>query len=289
MANGDCQEIANTPWRNKQKSKSYWYTYNQKRQEYLLKKQKERRLKQKSLKPKKLPSLFQQTKTNLFLKLLINHHSFVPVPPKLKHPIIKKWNADNYWYPKKLNLNNLPRGCVRIIPDNWNNSTIIWLDIDQPKWTKLAKQLRCGYITSPKKHIRIPVPVKDLQGKKTGTLYYQGEKIGDAKLTGEVMLPGQAYYDKEGKFLGYYEYKAWGTFFPLNNKIWENTTEFFDFLKQISEVEYKSIREHFSYAKVIDKVIDYQPLFKETTFIPSREPPGRGLNRLNSLSKATNY
>ena len=90
------------------------------------------------------------------------------------------------------------------------------------------------------------------------------------------MLPGQAYYNKEGKFLGYYEYKAWGTFFPLNNKIWENTTEFFDFLKQISEVEYKSIREHFSYAKVIDKVIDYQPLFKETSFIPSREPPGRG-------------
>ncbi len=178
---------------------------------------------------------------------------------------------------------------MRIIPDNWNNSTIIWLDIDQPKWTKLAKQLRCGYITSPKKHIRIPVPVKDLQGKKTGTLYYQGEKIGDAKLTGEVMLPGQAYYDKEGKFLGYYEYKAWGTFFPLNNRIWTNTEEFFDFLKQISGVEYKSIREHFSYTKIIEKMVDHMPLFKETTFIPSREPPGRGLNRLNSLSKATNY
>ena len=262
--------------------------YIKNKQKYILAKQKYR-AKLKANKHKKLPSPFQQNKLKQFLKLLVNNRSFVPVPRKLKHPLIKNWNASNYFYNQKLNLNNLPRGCVRIIPDNWNNSTIIWLDIDQPKWTKLAKQLRCGYITSPKKHIRIPVPVKDLQGKKTGTLYYQGEKIGDAKLTGEVMLPGQAYYNKEGKFLGYYEYKAWGTFFPLNNKIWENTTEFFDFLKQISEVEYKSIREHFSYAKVIDKVIDYQPLFKETTFIPSREPPGRGLNGLNSLSKATNY
>jgi hypothetical protein len=39
-------------------------------------------------------------------------------------------------------------------------------------------------------------------------LYYQGEKIGDFKVSGEVMLPGNAYYDKSGKFLGYYQYKA---------------------------------------------------------------------------------
>jgi hypothetical protein len=50
--------------------------------------------------------------------------------------------------------------------------------------------------------------VKSLEGLKTGTLYYQNQKIGDAKLSGEVMLPGNAYYDKEGKFLGCYEYKA---------------------------------------------------------------------------------
>jgi len=31
-------------------------------------------------------------------------------------------------------------------------------------------------------------------------------------------------------------------------------------------------------------VIDYQPLFKETTFIPSREPPGRGLNNLSKIA-----
>jgi hypothetical protein len=39
-------------------------------------------------------------------------------------------------------------------------------------------------------------------------LYYQGEKIGDFKVSGEVMLPGNAYYDKKGQFLGYYQYKV---------------------------------------------------------------------------------
>jgi diketogulonate reductase-like aldo/keto reductase len=57
--------------------------------EYNRLKQKEYRLKQKSLKPKKLASPFQQTKTQQLLKLLVNHYSFVPVPSKLKHPIIK--------------------------------------------------------------------------------------------------------------------------------------------------------------------------------------------------------
>jgi hypothetical protein len=50
--------------------------------------------------------------------------------------------------------------------------------------------------------------VRSLGDLKTGTLYYQNQKIGDAKLSGEVMLPGQAYYDKKGQFLGYYRYKA---------------------------------------------------------------------------------
>jgi hypothetical protein len=40
------------------------------------------------------------------------------------------------------------------------------------------------------------------------------------------MLPGNAYYDKSGKFLGYYEYKTWGTFFPKQNYIFETPTEF---------------------------------------------------------------
>jgi hypothetical protein len=39
-------------------------------------------------------------------------------------------------------------------------------------------------------------------------LYYQGIKIGDAKISGEVMLPNMAYYNKNGQQLGYYRYKA---------------------------------------------------------------------------------
>jgi hypothetical protein len=47
-----------------------------------------------------------------------------------------------------------------------------------------------------------------LSSDKTGFLYYQNQKIGDAKISGEVMLPNQAYFDKKGQFLGYYRYKA---------------------------------------------------------------------------------
>jgi len=253
------------------KHKPDYYTKN--KEKFLLA-QKKYRLKLKFNQPPKLPSQFQQTKTKLLLKLLVNHRSFVPVPTKLKHPVIRNWNADNYWYSKKLDLNNLPRGCVRIYEDNWKNCAVIWLDIDCKKWTKLAKQLRCGYVKSPKGHIRIPVPVKSLGGLKTGTLYYQNQKIGDAKLSGEVMLPGNAYYDKEGKFLGYYEYKAWGTFFPYQNRIWNNPQEFFTKLTEISGIEYKSIREHLFKLKIEQKILtenDYTP--QELYNIPVKEPP----------------
>jgi hypothetical protein len=88
------------------------------------------------------------------------------------------------------------------------------------------------------------------------------------------MLPGQAYYDKKGKKLGYYQYKAWGTFFPYQNKIWSNPREFFAKLTEISGIEYKSIREHLllktEYQKTFTE-IDYTP--KETLYIPVKEPP----------------
>lgn len=253
------------------KHKPGYYTKN--REKFLLA-QKRYRTKLKADKPTKTLSEFQQNKQKHLLKLLVNHRSFVPVPQKLKHPIIKNWNADNYWYKPKLDLNNLERGCVRIYKNNWNNCAIIWIDIDCKKWTKLAKLFRCGYITSPKGHIRIPVPVRSLGGLKTGALYYQGEKIGDAKLSGEVMLPGNAYYDKEGKKLGYYEYKAWGTFFPYQNKIWSNPQEFFAKLTEISGIQYLTIKEHLFNLKIEQKIIteiDYTPL--ETLFILVKEPP----------------
>ena len=253
------------------KHKEGYFTsyYTKNREKYLLA---QRRYRTK-LKVNKLPksvSEFQQNKQKQLLKLLVNHRSFVPVPTKLKHPIIKNWNADNYWYKPKIDLNNLERGCVRIYEDNWNNCAIIWLDIDCKKWTKLAKLFQCGYITSPKGHIRIPVPVRSLGGLKTGTLYYQNQKIGDFKVSGEVMLPSNAYYDKSGNKLGYYEYKAWGTFFPYQNKIWSNPQEFLTKLTEISGIEYKSIREHFYYQKTHTE-IDYNTI--QETFIPVREPP----------------
>jgi hypothetical protein len=63
-----------------------YYTKN--KQKYLLAQQKYR-LKLQANKPPKIISEFQQNKQNQLLKLLVNHRSFVPVPTKLKHPIIK--------------------------------------------------------------------------------------------------------------------------------------------------------------------------------------------------------
>jgi len=76
----------------KKKSKhrgGYFTSYYTKNKEKYLLAQKKYRSKLKVNKPPKPLSEFQQTKTNLLLKLLVNHRSFVPVPTKLKHPIIK--------------------------------------------------------------------------------------------------------------------------------------------------------------------------------------------------------
>jgi hypothetical protein len=74
--------------RNKHKEGYFASYYTKNKQKYLLA-QKRYRAKLKANKPPKPLSSFQQTKTNLLLKLLVNHRSFVPVPQKLKHPIIK--------------------------------------------------------------------------------------------------------------------------------------------------------------------------------------------------------
>jgi len=260
------------PFRKKSKHKEGYYTsyYQKNKQKYLFAQQKYR-LKLQAKQPPKTLSEFQQTKQKQLLKLLVNYRSFVPVPQKLKHPVIKNWNADNYWYSKKLDLNNLERGCVRIYEDNWKNCYIGWLDIDCKKWTKIAKKYACGYVKSPKGHIRIPFLFKNKNHEKTGTFYYQNQKIGDAKISGEVMLPGNAYYDKKGKFLGYYEWKHWGTFFPKQNYIFQNPTEFWGLLKQDFGIEYKSISQHLIYQKIITEN-DYNTI-QETLYIPMKEPP----------------
>jgi hypothetical protein len=88
------------------------------------------------------------------------------------------------------------------------------------------------------------------------------------------MLPGNAYYDKEGKKLGYYEYKAWGTFFPYQNKIWSNPQEFFTKTTEISGIKYLTIKEHLFNLKEqkIYTENDYNT-FTKTLFIRVKEPP----------------
>jgi len=78
------------PFKKKSKHKEGYFTsyYAKNKHKYLLAQQKYR-LKLKSNQPPKPLSNFQQTKQKQLLKLLVNHRSFVPVPTKLKHPIIK--------------------------------------------------------------------------------------------------------------------------------------------------------------------------------------------------------
>jgi hypothetical protein len=75
---------------NQSKHKEGYFTsyYTKNKQKYLLA-QKRYRAKLQANKPFKPLSEFQQKKQKQLLKLLINPRSFVPVPPKLKHPVIK--------------------------------------------------------------------------------------------------------------------------------------------------------------------------------------------------------
>jgi hypothetical protein len=62
------------------------YFTSEKWREYNRNKQAQYRSKKRT---SKFPSTFQKTKQSLLLKLLVNNRSFVPVPTKLKHPVIK--------------------------------------------------------------------------------------------------------------------------------------------------------------------------------------------------------
>ena len=90
-------ELIATHFNKKSKHKEGYFAsyYTKNKQKYLLA-QKRYRAKLKANKPVKPLSEFQQNKQKQLLKLLVNNRSFVPVPTKLKHPIIKNWNADNY-------------------------------------------------------------------------------------------------------------------------------------------------------------------------------------------------
>src|SRR5215207_3224786 len=77
-------------FKKKSKHKEGYFVsyYTKNKQKYLLAQQKYR-ANLKANKPVKPTSNFQQKKQKQLLKLLVNHRSFVPVPTKLKHPIIK--------------------------------------------------------------------------------------------------------------------------------------------------------------------------------------------------------
>jgi hypothetical protein len=80
---------------NKHKEGYFASYYTKNKQKYLLA-QKRYRAKLKTNKPVKPLSEFQQNKQKQLLKLLVNNRSFVLVPTKLKHPVIKNWNASDY-------------------------------------------------------------------------------------------------------------------------------------------------------------------------------------------------
>jgi hypothetical protein len=103
------------------------------------------------------------------------------------------------------------------------------------------------------------------------------------------MLPGNAYYDKEGKFLGYYEYKAWGTFFPFQNQIWANPQEFLIKLNEISEIEYQTIREHFIIQKNKKKSWNKSISYLELDNISVKEPPWQKLGIHQKITSENRY
>ena len=79
------------PYTDKQKKSKHGkhkggYFTSEKWREYNRLKQAQYRSKKRTLKS---ASAFQKTKKSQLLKLLINPRSFVPVPTKLKHPVIK--------------------------------------------------------------------------------------------------------------------------------------------------------------------------------------------------------
>jgi hypothetical protein len=92
------------------------------------------------------------------------------------------------------------------------------------------------------------------------------------------MLPNMAYYNKNGQQLGYYRYKAWGTFFPLNNKIFANPQEFWTLLKQDFSIECLSISQHLKQLKEAKQTNILEiPHYRETLTIPVTEPPWQKL------------
>ena len=270
----------------KNKTKLYWHTYNKKRHEYLLNKQQERRAKLKLSKPPKPQSLFLQKRQQKFINCLDKHHLVVPVPRslKIKHPIIQGWNKPNWWWKEKI-PQLLAKGHNYFTLLNKDGSykgvRIGCIDIDEKGWTKIPTKYWCCYISANNGKIKLLFLYEDNCGLKTGKGYFQGKAILDFKISGGIMGIGSIH--PNGKP---YQVKGAGSFFLRNNFVFQSPQEVIELLKQDWGIEIKSMREHFIYTKIIDKMTDYRPLTEKTFFAPSREPPG---GRLNNLSKIANY
>jgi len=261
--------------------------YAQNKQKYLIANQKYR-AKLKSLQTPKLRSLFLQTREQKFINCLDKHHLTVPIPRslKIKHPIIQGWNKPNWWWQTKI---------PQLLAQGYNYFTLLnkdgsykgvrigCIDIDEPKWTKIPTKYWCCYISADNGKIKLLFLYEDNCELKTGKGYFQGKPILDFKISGGIM--GISSFHPNGKP---YQVKGAGSFFLKNNHIFKSPQEVIELLKQDWQIEIKSMREHFVWQKspqIPAEIPLISQLAKETSFIPSREPPGN----LNNLSKIVNY
>lgn len=267
------------------KHKSNYYQEN--KQKYLFANQ-IYRAKLKAQKTPKPRSIFLQNREQKFINCLDKHHLVVPIPRflKTKHPIIKGWNKPDWWWKTKI---------PELLAQGYNYFTLLnkdgsykgvrigCIDIDEKGWTKIPTKYWCCYISAGNGKIKLLFLYEDNCGLKTSKGYFNGKPILDFKISGGIMGIGS--FHPNGKP---YWVKGAGSFFLMNNYIFKSPQEVIDLLKKDWSIEVKTMREHFICQKFIEKTIDYQPLFKETPFIPSREPPSRW-NNLNNLSKIANY
>lgn len=279
----------------RRKTKLYWRDYNQKRQDYLLSKQKQRRLQLKLLKSPKPRSPFLIQREQNFINCLDKHHIVVPIPRSLKtkHPIIKGWNKPNWWWQTKIaELLNQGYNYFTLLnkDGSYKGVRIGCIDIDQKGWTKIPTKYWCCYISADNGKIKLLFLYEDNEGLKTGKGYFQGQAILDFKVSGGIMGIGS--FHPNGKP---YQVKGAGSFFLKNNHIFKNPYEIMELLKEDFGIEYKTIREHFFMQKNKQKILmrdkASQNIFSslaETLSIPVKGSPKTRWKE-NNLSKAVNY
>lgn len=267
------------------KHKSDYYSQN--KQKYLIANQKYR-AKLKAQKPLKPRSFFLIQREQKFINCLDKHHLVVPVPRslKIKHPIIEGWNKPNWWWKTKIpQLLAQGRDYFTLLnkDGSYKGVRIGCIDIDEKGWTKIPTKYWCCYISADNGKIKLLFLYEDNCGLKTGKGYFQGQPILDFKISGGIMGIGS--FHPNGKP---YRVKGAGSFFLMNNYIFKSPQEVIELLKSDWQIEIKSMSEHFAIRKITQIPAEMpfiSPLFKETPFIPLREPP----EGLNNLSKIANY